>query len=219
MKKVIGVGVVVLGLVAGGYIGILKYREAQLVAAVSPLVKNGSIRINDAMLVELDPGNITYGEAIKKLDENTSEIDKKIIELQSLDASSAPGMQLAAVEYLRAGQSLTRSLTGLTRKSMALSSARTRSADEVAELSSASGYALDYAIKSARRANEAFKQAGIEYHEQFPAVCGAAKKLKEQREKFLKSGATEDVINLANLDKLVNTCEKDDAKDKADTKS
>ena len=81
MKKVIGVGLVTLALAAGGYFGFVKYRESQLIAAVTPLVKNGSIRINDAMLVETDPGNITYGEAIKKLDENTSEIDKKIIGL------------------------------------------------------------------------------------------------------------------------------------------
>ena len=219
MKKIIGVGLVALGLGAGGYFGFVKYRESQLIAAMSPLVKNGSIRINDAMLVEVDPGNITFGEAIKKLDENTSEIDKKIIELQSLDAAAAPGMQQASVEYLRAGQSLTRSLAGLTRKSLALSSARTRSDDEMADLRAASGYSVEYALKSARRANEALKQAGVEYYQQFPEVCGAAKVFKEQRGKLVKSGATEDVINLMNLDKLVNTCKKDDSKDKADSKS
>lgn len=219
MKKVIGIGLVVLGLVVGGYFGFVKYRESQLIAAVAPLVKNGSIRVNDSVLIEIDPGNITFGEAIKKLDKNTSEIDKKIIEVQSLDGSVAPGMQSSAVEYLRSGQALTRSLAGLNRKSLSLSVARANSDAEMKELRASSGYSVEFAVKSARRANEALGKAGAEYFEQVPEMCASAKKFKEQREKFLKSGMAEVVINLENLDKLANKCTKNSEQGKDESKS
>lgn len=219
MKKALGVGFVVVCLAIGGYWGSIKYRESQLVAAIAPLVKNGSIRVNDSVLVEVDPGNITYGEAIKKLDENTSEIDKKIIELQSLDASIAPGKQSSAVEYLRGGQALTRSLAGLSKKGLSMSAARDTSDAEMKELRAASGYAVEYALKSAKRANEAATKAITVYFEQSSEMCESAKKFKEQRQKFLKDGMSEDVVNLENLDKLLDKCKKSAGQDKAETKS
>ena len=209
MKKAIGAGLVVVGIVIAGYFGFVKYQESQLVAAIAPLVKNGSIRVNDSVLIEIDPGNITFGEAIKKLDENTSEIDKKIIELQSLDAAVAPAMQSSAVEYLRSGQALTRSLAGLSRKALSFHSAKGHSDEELKELRAASGYSVEYALKSARRANEAYQKAIAEYYEQLPEMCGSAKTFKEQHGKFLKNGMSETVVNLDNLDKLLNKCKKD----------
>ena len=209
MKKAIGAGLVVVGIVIAGYFGFVKYQESQLVAAIAPLVKNGSIRVNDSVLIEIDPGNITFGEAIKKLEENTSEIDKKIIEVQSLEAAVAPAMQSSAVDYLRSGQALVRSLAGLSRKGLSLNVARATSDAEMKELAAATGYSVAYAVKSASRANDALGKAGAEFFAQLPETCGAAKAFKEQREKFLKSGMPEPVINLENLDKLVNKCKKD----------
>ena len=218
MKKLLGVGFVVVCLAIGGYWGSIKYRESQLLAAIAPLVKNGSIRVNDSILVEVDPGNITFGEAIKKLDENTSEIDKKIIELQSLDASIAPGKQTSAVEYLRAGQALTRSLAGLSKKSLTMNSTQKRSDEEMKAVRAASGYAIEYAVKSALRANEAATKAAIDYFEQLPEMCESAKKFKDQRQKLLNDGMSENVINPENLDKLVNKCNKGKEQDNAETK-
>ncbi|MED5615132.1 hypothetical protein [Janthinobacterium sp. P210005] len=218
MKKALGVGFVVVCVAIGGYWGSVKYRESQLVAAMAPLVKNGSIRVNDSVLVEVDPGNITFGEAIKKLDENTSEIDKKIIELQSLDASIAPGKQTLAVEYLRAGQVLTRSLAGLSKKSLTVSATRQRSDEEMKAVRSASGYAVEYAVKSALRANEAATKAATDYLGQLPEMCESAKKFKDQRQKLLKDGISESVINPDNLDKLVSKCNADKEQVKAETK-
>ncbi|MDN2716959.1 MULTISPECIES: hypothetical protein [unclassified Janthinobacterium] len=218
MKKLLGVGFVVVCLAIGGYWGSIKYRESQLLAAIAPLVKNGSIRVNDSILVEVDPGNITFGEAIKKLDENTSEIDKKIIELQSLDASIAPGKQTSAVEYLRVGQVLTRSLAGLSKKSLTMNSTQKRSDEEMKAVRAASGYAIEYAVKSALRANEAATKAAIDYFEQLPEMCESAKKFKDQRQKLLNDGMSENVINPENLDKLANKCNKDKEQDNAETK-
>lgn len=218
MKKAIGIGLAMVCIVIAGYFGFVKYREAQLVAALAPLVKNGSIRVNDSVLIEIDPGNITFGEAIKKLEENTSEIDKKIIEVQSLDAAVAPVMQSSSVDYLRSGQALARSLAGLSRKGLSLSVARATSDTEMKELIAATGYSVEYAVKSARQANDALGKAGTEFFAQLPETCGAAKAFKEQREKFLKSGMPEHVINLENLDKLVNKCKKDEGRDKVVSK-
>lgn len=209
MKKTIGVSLVVVGLVIGGYFGFLKYRESNLMAAISPLLKNGSIRVNDSVLIEIDPGNITFGEAIKKLDENTSEIDKKIIEVQSLDAAVAPAIQSSAVEYLRSAQALTRSLAGLNRKAFSLHSAKKHADEELKEMRASSGYSVEYAVKSARRANDDYRKAIAEYTEQLPEMCDFAKNFKEHREKFLKNGMSENVINLENLDKLLNKCKTD----------
>jgi hypothetical protein len=50
-------------------------------------------------------------------------------------------------------------------------------------------------------------------------MCESAKKFKEQRQKFLKDGMSEDVVNLENLDKLLDKCKKSTGQDKAETKS
>jgi hypothetical protein len=58
-------------------------RSVHLPPVATAIVKNASLRIDDCMSYELQPSNITFAEMLAKLQTNVTELDSKLIDLQS----------------------------------------------------------------------------------------------------------------------------------------
>src|SRR5262245_1019124 len=99
---------IVAALCIAGFFGYREYEKHQVVALIRPAVKNASIRISQNLELDLRPRNITYREFLEKTESSIAELDKKAIDLRSLDGATAAAQVNAAVSYIASGQELLR---------------------------------------------------------------------------------------------------------------
>ncbi len=86
--KIAGATVAAAGLAFGAIAGYRLYERRMFVEMSQPLVKNSSLRVANAMRYAIEPSGITYGEMFSKLNDNLSESDKNILEIQSRASAS-----------------------------------------------------------------------------------------------------------------------------------
>src|SRR5215470_7062569 len=121
MKKVTIAAVVLL--IAGmGYIAYGKYEHNRFVASLVPHVKNSSLRVVNSTRYETDGGSlISAKELFEKLESDIAEIDKQLLEVQTLSSPKTSSITDPTVEYLKASQECLRALLQKYRKFLALS--------------------------------------------------------------------------------------------------
>ena len=87
MKKAIFlvIGLVVIFIVS--FIFYRYYQISQVRNQLSPLVQNITLRTSNNVIFETEESKITYKELFEKIEKDLSEIDSKIIDLQTISAS------------------------------------------------------------------------------------------------------------------------------------
>lgn len=199
-------GLLLLALVGGGYWAFEKYQERRTVDTVQPFIRQASIRVNDAVLIQSEPGGISFAEVFEKLEKNLDAIDRILLDLQGLDIRSAVEVQTAAIRYVRSGQVLMRSIDLEARKLMALNIANTRLDSRRASVSTASASGLTDARIDEQMAVEKVGKASDEYLQYRGTMCEGAKKFKSERAKIVEVGLVENIIDEGGISEVMNAC-------------
>lgn len=184
MKKAILGGVLGLALAIAGYFGYTKYQQQQYLEAIAPHVKNTSIRVeNAAKLLTDSPGSMTYKELFAKMEADVAEIDKRVIEVQSLTTSRSQAVGDAAVEYMQASQEFLRHITARYQAKLTYSNKIDWAEKSIQRIRSASYYESDYVRKAANDAITEATKAGEEQIAAMRRLAAKASALVEVREK------------------------------------
>lgn len=220
MKYAIAAVVAIL-LVVGGYFGYARYEQQKFQESITPHVKNASLRLANAVRYETEKDTkITYKELFEKLESDVSEIDKRIIDVQTIATSDNKDITDPVLAYLQGSQELLRAILQKYRKQLSVSSSSDWLDREMKDLRSASYYSVEYAAKSAKKALGEYEKALKEYQEATADVLGAAKKMTDVHAKvapFIRSDALTDVAVFQAIVQKNEEKSKEDSK-KPDTK-
>ncbi len=126
MKKKLTILILAGIAIAAGYAGFTKYEQHRIVESITPHIKNVSLRLTNDLYVWTKETKITYKELFEKLESDIAEIDKQIVDVQTIATATNMKITDSAVAYLRVSQELLRSLLFRDRKSLDLKSATTR---------------------------------------------------------------------------------------------
>jgi hypothetical protein len=196
MKSAIAAAIAIV-IAIGGYIGYSKYEQHKFQESITPHVKNASIRLANAVRYETEKDTkISYKELFEKLESDVSEIDKRIIDVQTIAAPNNKEVTDPVLDYLKGGQELLRALLLKYRKHLALSSARDWADRTIDEIRSTRYYGREYALKSADKAIKDLEKAANEYDEATADVVSAARKMADVHSKvapYIRSDALTDV--------------------------
>jgi hypothetical protein len=178
MKR-LAVGLTVTVLLVGlGYHGLGRYKKEQFIEAVSSPIKNASLRVANAATYETnDETKITFKELFDKLELDIGEIDKRILEVQTLAAPNQKNMTDSAVEYMRGSQSVLRTLLAKYRRSLSLASA-SQAYEAAQEALSSSGDLSLYKLEALLKASKERKKAAEELSESVSDVLSSVKTLR-----------------------------------------
>lgn len=178
-KNIVTAIIIILGMV-GAYFAYLKYVEFKFINSLTPAVKNSSLRISNELRVMLsNDSNMTYGEIFKKLEEDISKIDEKILEIQSLSNPNTQHIADPILAYLNEGQEMLRATLSLYRKRLSYESATETVLDSIKTLKeSTSSYELKSASQRSDSAMEELKKTGKELTAANNALYESVKKMR-----------------------------------------
>ena len=201
--KTIAVAVLAIILMVAGFLGYQKYENFKFIESLTPHVKNASLRVANSARYESEEGSkITYKEFFEKIESDIQEIDKRLIEIQSISSPKNSSTTDPTVAYLKASQEYLRALLQKYRRMLKLSNAMDWSRKQLDELRSATSYAFDYAKKSSTKAIEELGEAEREYNESVPELAKTVAALKEARSKIVGVFSEDALIPIAQLDKV-----------------
>ena len=193
--KIIGAIAAIL-VVTGGYFGYLRYEQHKFVESITPHVKNASLRLANAVRYETEKDSkITYKELFEKLESDVSEIDKRILDVQTIATPSNKEITDPVLTYLKSSQELIRAILMKYRKQLALSSASDWVERALDDLRSANSYGREYAIKASDKAMKDFEKASKEYDEARAEVLPAVTRMREAYANAAKSMSPDILAN------------------------
>lgn len=144
MKKLLLL-ILILAVIIGGYFGYQHYQSQELVRHTAPTVKEASLRTKAVTDFITDPSNATYGEVFSKADETVKKISELLITVESQNSDANPEAIAAAVEYLKAAQTLTRGINTAIRLRLDSSNAQDAADEAVKGLKSTNEYTRKFA--------------------------------------------------------------------------
>lgn len=194
MKRIFAISLILMLLGAGGYFAYGKYQHTRFVESLAPHVKNASLRVSNSARYETEEKtNITFKELFEKLEADIAEIDKRLIDIQSLSSPKTAAVTDPTVAYLRASQASLRALLQKYRKWLALTSAINWAQRSVDELRASTSYGFEFAKHSSDKAIRQVGQAEKEYNASLPDLLTAVNKLAAARSQ-VKPHFTEDAL-------------------------
>lgn len=161
-----------------GYIGLGRYKQQRFIESISPLIKNTSLRVANVATYETnEESKITFKELFDKLELDIGEIDKRILEVQTIASPSQRTLTDSAVGYMRGSQGLLRALLAKYRKALALDSASERARSASHEMSTSSSSLFSYRLDVWAKAVEDREKAAVELAGSTSDVVSSAKSL------------------------------------------
>jgi hypothetical protein len=109
--------VVIVGV---GFLIFRYYQISKVSGALEPLLQNVTLRTSNDVKYEIEPERITYKEFFEKLDKDKSEIDSKIIEIQTIQGRFGDDEIKASLNYTKSCQGLLRALESKAYKQLAV---------------------------------------------------------------------------------------------------
>lgn len=203
MKKyILATAIMLIGVMS--YTGYARYEQNRLIDAITPHVKNASLRVANSARYETEAdAKITYKELFEKLEIDIAEIDKRLIDVQTLASPKTVTLTDPIINYLKASQGFLRALLQKYRKSLALSSAREWTQKMIDEYRTSSGYGVDFAKRTADKAIKEHSEAEKEFNATIPELRVATEKLKEARTTIGKSLPDDALLQMAQLDAII----------------
>jgi hypothetical protein len=107
-------------LVGVGFFGYKHYRQHQVVSAIAPIVKDGTVKMLSAIAYETDRSHITTGEAFERLDSVSNDIEELKVKIQLLSNARTPEIFASSLKYLNTCQELTRIVAAKYRAELGL---------------------------------------------------------------------------------------------------
>ena len=220
LKKIIPI-IVLIAILAGGYIGFKIYDAQRFLSAVTPHIKNTSLRVINAARFDTEKGsNITYKELLEKIDGDVAEIDKRLLEIQTISTTDTKEKTDPIVEYLKASQEFLRSLSSKYKKQLTLTSAIEWAKQRSSDFWSEPGY-NQYALKAASKATDDEQKAIVEYKDSIYGVAHAIRRLGNAKDKIVSIAGQDALVAdnvIEELKKKNPTKEQDEKQKEADIK-
>jgi cytochrome c len=199
-KKIIA-AVVLVVMVIAGYVGLNIYRDHQYMEAVTPHIKNISLRVTNAALIETETSKVTYKEVFERLDGDVAEVEKRILEVQTISTADTKGQADLIINYLKASQEFLRALVSKFRKQLAASSAIEWAKQRDDDFWNDSGYS-SYALKAASKARDERLKAIDEYQKAAYDVAETLARLGDARGKLALMAASDALVSDGVIDEL-----------------
>lgn len=219
-KKIIPIIVFIVVLV-GGYIGFKIYDAQRFLNAVTPHIKNTSLRVINAARFETEKdSNITYKELLEKIDGDVAEIDKRLLEIQTISTVDTKEKTDPIVEYMKASQDFLRSLSLKYKKQLTLTSAIEWAKQRSSDFWNEPGFNR-YALKATSKANDDEQKAIAEYKESIYGVANAIGKLGNAKGKIVPLAGQDALVAdsvIEELKKKNPSKEQDEKQKEADVK-
>ena len=182
-----------------GYFGYAKYQERQFIQTLTPHVKNASLRVSNSTRFETEKTQISFKELFDRLEADISEIDKRVLEVQSISTSNTPSAD-PTIAYLKAGQDYLRALLQKYRKHFAFGNALDWSEKMGSSLRNTSDYGREFAAQQLKKAMADLDDATTAATAAEEDLHGAVEKLKEAREKVSSIYAEDALVPSSQLD-------------------
>lgn len=203
MKKII-IALCFGALVAASYFGFQKYETDKLISQITPHVKNVSIRVLNSTRYEIDSSsNVTYKEVFEKLEGDITEIDKQLIEVQTLANPKTMAVAEPSIEYIKNSQEYLRALLQKNRKELRMSTSKDSADDALADLKTSNTYTFDYKKQRAKRSIDEYEQAAKAFENSIPKLADAAKALIKSAELLQGKLAQDALAPTSQLHKVV----------------
>jgi hypothetical protein len=202
MKKVI-VGVTVAAVILGGFLWNKQRQHEAALDVVRPHVKNTSIRVGNSVRLEVESTKVTYKELFDKLEADVSEIEKHVIEVQSLSTPSTAELIGPSVKYMQDAQDFSRALLMKYRKTLALSNALESYREAISEMRSSSSYSFEYASRRAAKAREETDELQKAVDTAEADLVSTSARLKSSRLPVFKILGDDSVVPAKQLDGVI----------------
>lgn len=188
-----------------GYFAYNKFKTNEFVNATLPAIKNSSLRVTNLIDNEIGgKSKITYKELLAKLEDDISEIDKRILEIQTITNKQNREISLPAVEYVKSCQVLARSLLNHYRKLLAMRSALDWTKNKMERYKDAIGsYSSEYEKKALEQAIGNMNTAQTELNNSVPELLESAKALSTSREVVAKLFDNDALIPQEKINKFI----------------
>ncbi|MGQ7814575.1 hypothetical protein ACUTAH_02675 [Metapseudomonas furukawaii] len=205
LGKVVIAAFVAVFLVGGTAVGWLKYSEHQNLLAAKPAIKITSAYLSQMATYHASDSNITFGEYFDKAKIAIDEIDKKLIELNSLDLRYAKDDLSLAAEYMRQARELIRDMSALMRASMNASSA-SEQADRLRDerYESDNEYIQAYAEKGYAKALDEQKEALEKFKKLMGSMESRTKSIVELNRQVSDKFGPDAALTLNDVERLTN---------------
>ncbi len=209
MKTKLIAAFIAMLVIVGGYFSYLKYEDYKFKESITPHVKNSSLRITNEIHSLLDKeSKMTYAEVFQKLESDISEIDKNILEIQSVSNSNTKSKSDPVIAYLQGGQEILRATLSMYRKRLAFSSASERTDDAIKDIKeSTESYELKFASKRADEALAEMTKAGDESTKANSDLLESAKKMETLRSKAALVIGEDALVSVADFKSVVKNYE------------
>jgi prefoldin subunit 5 len=182
-NKVIFYSVVILLIVAVSFFGFRYYKIKSTMGTITPLLQNVSLRVTNDARYEYESTKITYKELFEKIEKDLSEIESKIIDIQSLPTIFCEDKISVAISYAQSCQELLRTLLNKNRKFLAVQSALEWNKKAFNLYLGSISYGGEYAKKTFDEASSDVKTKIQEFKEASQDISTAIKKVEDARKK------------------------------------
>lgn len=204
MKKYIAVAAAII-IVGVAYLGYVQYEKSRLIDSITPHVKNISLRVVNSTRYETEADTkITFKELFEKLEVDIAEVDKRLIDVQTIASPKTAKLTGPVITYLKTSQDYLRALLQKYRKTMKVNIAMNWSDKTLDDLRNSSGYGFDFAKRSADTAIKELEVAGKEYEDSKVELRASTLKLKETRTAIASILPEDSLIPVAQLDAVIS---------------
>ncbi|MCX5880573.1 MAG: hypothetical protein NTU74_01795 [Deltaproteobacteria bacterium] len=175
-----------------------------LIGSLSPHVKNASLHLQNSIRYEIEAGsNISYKELFDKYENSISEIDKKIIEVQTIAGTNNQDITNPVLEYLKDSQALLRALLFKYRKQLNVQNAYNLVDKTKEGLNTSNSYHHEYAEKLYETAQKDLKKITEEFTPSVKDILIAAKNLRNVYAKVSIVMPIETLIDPIGIDAII----------------
>ena len=134
-----------------GYWGVGAYRKTQLERTVAALVLDSSERLGRALALEGEAETASSPQTVSKLDDQAQEVDRHVIDLHELNASTNRALVAAADDYLLTARQILRELAASHRYRVQVSVSDERLHEHMSRAGRRSPAWMDEAIRAKDR--------------------------------------------------------------------
>jgi hypothetical protein len=130
-----------------GYWGVSAYRSSQQHKAVSALVGDASRRLEGALALETETAAASSQQTVGKLDEQTQEVDRHVMELHDMGEGPNRALSAAADDYLLTVRQILRQQAASHRYRLQVAASETALREHMSAAGRRSGAWIDEAVR------------------------------------------------------------------------
>lgn len=197
----------VIAVTVFGYMAFTGYQDRKFVEAMSPPVKNSSLRLTNSLRSETDDkSSVTFKELFENIEASIAEIDKRILDIQTIETPGDRDKTSPVLAYLKGCQETLRAQLSLSRKRLAVRVAEemeNKAARDVFQ----SGLSTEFTLPLSQRATAVAMEAKAAMESAQEEYVTVAKKMLDLRTKAVKVMPPDTMVDRTALLALISKLE------------